>query len=111
MIFLSRIRFTHKNKGVCDLGLVEKAFALCLLGLISTAHGAENEHGAIDSPELPDLEFLEFLGQFETDEGEWIAPISLMAEEFTDLLNAAVNPNPNSNSTDIGDDDVQQSNE
>ncbi len=110
MIFLSRIRFTHKNKGVCDLGLVEKAFALCLLGLISIAHGAENEHGAKDSPELPDLEFLEFLGQFETDEGEWIAPISLMAEEFTDLLNAAVNPNPNSNSTDI-DDDVQQSNE
>ena len=69
MIFLSRTRFTRTDKAVCDLGLVEKAFALCLLGLISTAHGAENEHAAKDSPELPDLEFLEFLGQFETDEG------------------------------------------
>ncbi len=111
MIFLSRIRFAYLNKAV-DLGLAEKAFALCLLGLISTTHGAEEEHGPEASLQLPDLEFLEFLGQFETDEGEWIGPSILMAEDFTLLLNAAVNPNPNSNNTDIDDDDnVQQSNQ
>lgn len=39
----------------------------------------------------PDLEFLEFLGQFETDDGQWIDPGSLLAEEFEDLLNVAEN--------------------
>ncbi len=111
MIFPSRIRFTHVSKGVYDLGLTEKACALCLLGLLSTAHGAENEHGPEQSLELPDLEFLEFLGQFETDAGEWIEPISLMGEDYTFLLNAALIQDPNSSSTDIDDDNVQQNNE
>ncbi len=29
------------------------------------------------------------MGSFETDEGEWIDPESLMSEEFTELLEAA----------------------
>lgn len=34
----------------------------------------------------PDIEFLEFLGQFETDTGEWVAPNSLLGEGIFELL-------------------------
>lgn len=37
----------------------------------------------------PSLEFLEFLGQWETDDGEWIAPEELANEDFGQLLEAA----------------------
>jgi hypothetical protein len=37
----------------------------------------------------PDLELLEFLGSFETDDGEWIAPDSLLDSNFQQLLNMA----------------------
>jgi hypothetical protein len=57
---------------------------------VSTSYGGQEEQNTTGNPDMPDLEFLEFLGQFETDEGEWIDPGSLMAEEFSDLLNAAV---------------------
>ena len=62
--------------------------------------------------ELPDLEFLEFLGQFESDEGEWIDPGSLLADEFSDLLNAAMIQEQNLNNAGSDDDvNVQQDNE
>ncbi len=37
----------------------------------------------------PDLALLEFLGSFETDNGEWIAPDSLLDSNFQQLLNMA----------------------
>ena len=83
---------------------------LVLISFINSAFGAEQEPNTTAGPEMPDLEFLEFLGQFETDEGEWMDPSSLMADEFTVLLNAAMVPDPNSDTTDIDDDD-QQSNQ
>ena len=39
-----------------------------------------------DSGSLPSLEFLEFLGRFETDSGEWVNPEELMQAEFEQLL-------------------------
>jgi len=73
--------------------------SLLIFGSISTAHGAEEETDTSEELEVPSLEFLEFLGSFETDEGEWIDPESLMSEEFTELLQAAplVVPNENQN--------------
>lgn len=44
------------------------------------------QDGEIDEP---DLELLEFLGSFETDNGEWIAPDSLLDSNFQQLLNMA----------------------
>jgi len=35
---------------------------------------------------LPSLEFLEFLGSFETDSGQWIDPVELMQPDFAQLL-------------------------
>ncbi len=73
---------------------------LLLLGMLSAGYGAEQETDGVEGPVMPDLEFLEFLGQFETDEGEWIDPGSLLTKEFTDLLDAAIAAEPDS--TDSG---------
>lgn len=52
--------------------------------------GVETEAGAESLEEaLPSIEFLEFLGQWETEDGEWIAPEELANEEFAQLLEAA----------------------
>lgn len=77
----------------CKIGLL----SLLIFGSISAANVAEEE--TEDEVEVPSLEFLEFLGSFETDEGEWIDPESLMSEEFTELLQAApiIVPNENAN--------------
>ena len=66
-----------------------------MTGALSKAYAAENEQ----SEDAPDLEFLEFLGQFETDAGEWIDPDSLLTEEFTELLNASTEANSEDNSS------------
>ena len=82
------------------------AATICLLGLISTVQGADNETGTSTEPNLPDLEFLEFLGQFETDNGEWVAPGMLMAEEFEVLLEAAIRAEQNENSNENRNDNA-----
>ena len=110
MVFRIRRLTSNAGSGIIEISLADKILALCMLGLFATAYGAENERIAEASANLPDLEFLEFLGQFETDEGEWIDPGSLMAEEFTMLLNATVLPDSNSPISD-NDTDVQQSND
>ncbi len=63
----------------------------CLLGMLPTVQAAEDSQAGAGSQELPDLALLEFLGSFETDEGEWIDPDSLLSTEFGNLLNAASN--------------------
>ena len=67
----------------------------CVTGALSNTHAAENEQ----SEDVPDLEFLEFLGQFETDAGEWIDPDSLLTEEFTELLDASTGADSGDNSS------------
>ena len=39
-----------------------------------------------ESGALPTLELLEFLGEFETDSGDWVSPGELMTPEFEQLL-------------------------
>ena len=56
-----------------------------MTGALSNTYAAENEQ----SEDVPDLEFLDFLGQFETDADEWINPDSLLTEEFTVLPEAS----------------------
>lgn len=50
---------------------------------------------------LPSLDFLEFLGSFETDSGQWIDPVDLMQPDFAQLLES-VDKLP-SQTTDIHD--------
>ena len=56
---------------------------------VSVSIAAEEDSNSEINTEVPSFEFLEFLGSFETDEGEWIDLDSLMSEEFVELLEAA----------------------
>ena len=40
--------------------------------------------------EIPTMEFLEFLGEWETEEGEWIDPVVLENEEFGKLIETVI---------------------
>lgn len=83
-------------------------YAVFLWSLCTAAAGAENNDQADSAdeeqnsdkeqsqeqqpePEIPDLEFIEFLGQFETDAGEWIAPGNLLMDEFDNFLDMVAN--------------------
>lgn len=66
-----------------------------MAGALSNTYAAESEQ----SEDAPDLEFLEFLGQFETDAGEWIDPDSLLTEEFTELLETSTEANSSNDSS------------
>ncbi len=74
-------------------------FAACITGVLSNASAAENEQ----TETVPDLEFLEFLGQFETDAGEWIDPDSLLSGELTELLDISSNIDSDSDSANTDD--------
>ncbi len=67
----------------------------CISSLVPNVYGMENDQ----LETMPDLEFLEFLGQFETDAGEWIEPDSLLTDEFSDLLEISVEGNTNESQT------------
>lgn len=58
--------------------------------MATLAEAAENAQSnpaeQIQVDELPDLELLEFLGKWETDEGEWIDPNLLIEAEIESLL-------------------------
>lgn len=70
-----------------------------MAGLCSSGFAAEEEQ----TEELPDLEFLEFLGRFETDSGEWMDPDSLLTEEFTELLDVSTDAAADSDSSNTDD--------
>lgn len=67
----------------------------CMSGAPSNTRAAENEQ----VEDVPDLEFSEFLGQFETDAGEWINPDSLLTEGFSELLDASTEADSDENSS------------
>lgn len=46
---------------------------ICLLGGISTSFA----EGIADAEQLPDLEMLEYLGSWETEDGKWFDPLEL----------------------------------
>lgn len=64
---------------------LRKFYWLFLAGHMGAIQAAENEQAL----QLPDLELLEFLGSFQTDNGEWVEPESLLTVEFAELLNLA----------------------
>ncbi len=68
-------------------------FTLVLLGNMQidnhTVYAAEETSDSQEAPLLPDIELLEFLGSFQTDNGEWIEPESLLSDEFEDLFELA----------------------
>ena len=53
--------------------------------LITSLHADE-----ATNEEMPSMEFLEFLGEWETEEGEWIDPLELENEEFGRLIETTI---------------------
>ncbi len=96
------------------LDKTERLFAASWLlcsGLILSVGAAEidisqsdTENSQSQELEIPDLEFLEFLGQFESDNGEWIEPESLLGEGLQELLDTSLDDENNSNATQNGND-------
>lgn len=46
---------------------------MCLIGGVSTIFAEEST----DAEQLPDLEMLEYLGSWETENGDWFDPLQL----------------------------------
>ena len=63
---------------------------LCLLSINYGARAAEESEPELPEGQLPDIELLEFLGSFETDDGDWINPNDLVEVEFGLLLETAL---------------------
>ena len=83
---------------------------LFLATQLSNAKAAEEETNDQTGSLSPDIELLEFLGSFETDNGEWVEPGSLLTEEFVDLLNLAARMDAissGSNNSENNDDNQQ----
>lgn len=66
-------------------------YAMLLL-LSMTQLFAEEE---TNTESMPSVEFLEFLGEWETEQGEWIDPNELESEELEQLFDKTVTDNEN----------------
>lgn len=63
--------------------------ACALITAAATVDAAEVDGNGDDEPGLPNIELLEFLGAFSTEEGEWIDPQSLLEEDIQMLIDMA----------------------
>lgn len=66
------------------------AWSLVLTLLIASSALGADQDGGDEQADVPPLELLEFLGQWETDDGEWIDPQELEDPELVNLLEAAL---------------------
>ena len=99
------IKATQIRSGQCiRMKTLHGLASLLLLTAALNVTAAEEE---LD-PNLPNLEFLEFLGSFESDAGNWIDPGSLITEDFGNFLNAAVRLTPEPEQDDATFNDQQQ---
>ncbi|MBL4820981.1 MAG: hypothetical protein JKY98_08355 [Gammaproteobacteria bacterium] len=62
---------------------------LALFLLAPAVRAADELKTTEQEAQLPNIEFLEFLGSFETDAGEWVNPDDLLSTEFGLLLDTA----------------------
>ncbi len=64
-------------------------------------------------PSGPDLEFLEFLGSWETEDGQWINPLDLMDQSFSDVegMPTQNDPSDRNRGSSVPDGDLGQTTE
>ena len=81
----------------CNLRRCFRAAAFLTVCLSCTALAKQSEQADVSAVEPTpvlvdeadvDLALIEFLGQWETDDGEWIAPSDLADETFVELIEA-----------------------
>lgn len=66
------------------------AWSLLLMLTVSSADAAAQHCTDAQAEASPPLELLEFLGQWETDDGEWMDPQALEDPELVNLLEAVM---------------------
>ena len=64
----------------------------CLLFFLSFMTSLFAEE-LMDSETMPSMDFLEFLGEWETEQGEWIDPLELEDEEIGKLIETTIEVN------------------
>lgn len=70
-------KMMHYSANACFMML------LCSISSISAEEQSNDET-------MPSIEFLEFLGEWETEQGEWIDPVELESEEFGTLIETTI---------------------
>ena len=69
---------------------------LMLLPIVSSVvHAGDMQMDKGQTDAIPSVEFLEFLGEWQTDEGEWIDPEELDDEDFANKLDDFTTTNSN----------------
>jgi hypothetical protein len=61
---------------------------LLILFITLAAITVETDHAIADEAQTPSLEFLEYLGEWESSDGQWQDPIEFSTIDVTELQNA-----------------------
>jgi len=85
--------------------------ALLLLGVTLHSQAAENEANGQLENLAPDLELLEFLGSFQTEDGEYMDPSMMLNDEFVELLDLAARMDDAVGSTENNAEEIEQGNQ
>ncbi len=85
--------------------------ALLLLGLTLNSQAAENETNGQPDNLIPDLELLEFLDSFQTEDGEYMDPGMMLNDEFVELLDLAARMDDAVGNTQSNAEDNEQGNQ
>ena len=64
--------------------------SLCVVLLCSISSSLAEEITNDEQQTAPSIDFLEFLGEWETEQGEWIDPETLKDKELTNLIDTTV---------------------
>jgi hypothetical protein len=85
--------------------------ALLLLGLTLSSQAAENETNGQSDNLVPDLELLEFLGSFQTEDGDYMDPGMMLNDEFVELLDLAARMDDAAGNTESNTEEDEQGNQ
>jgi hypothetical protein len=85
--------------------------ALLLLGLTLSSEAAENETNGQSDNLVPDLELLEFLGSFQTEDGDYMDPGMMLNDEFVELLDLAARMDDAAGNTESNTEEDEQGNQ
>jgi len=79
------MKTSSSMNGLNSMKSLHSGLVLILMGLFPTANPA----GTVPAEELPSAELLEFLSEWETDQGEWVGPALFEDDSFDQLFEEA----------------------
>jgi hypothetical protein len=79
------MKTSSSMNGLNSMKFLHNGWVLIIMGLFPTVNPA----GTVHTQELPTAEFLEFLSEWETDQGEWVGPALFEDDSFDQLFEEA----------------------